>query len=78
MKTSEDYLNEAYSIIVQNQSNEHKDVDPVLLKAFKAYALQEVKKHLEIAAVNSTAFLDIHDYLHVNLKSITEIEINLT
>ena len=38
MKTAKDYLNEAYEIIVQNQSTDHKYVDPVLIKALEDYS----------------------------------------
>ena len=93
MKAAEDYLQEAYEIIVQNKSSEHEDVDPVLLKAFKNYALQEVKKHLEIASEKALIYQHSRDYKvgvkskivrqkimisEVHKESITDIEINLT
>ena len=45
-KTAEEYLQIAYEIILENQSDKHKDVDPVLLNAMQHYADQEVIKAL--------------------------------
>ncbi len=44
MKTSNEYLNEAYEIIKQNQSDKHEDIDPVLLKMMDDYANDKLHK----------------------------------
>lgn len=77
MKTVEEVLAQAYDLILKKGSDKHDDVDPILAGAMMAYAEQEVKKHLEIAAKEAYTK---HEYGYdvVDEESITGIKIELT
>lgn len=79
--TAKRYLDEAYSILREKQSSDHEVVDPVLIEAMRAYALQEVKKNLVIAADKAETKESIkHSAIYdaIDKESIINIQINLT
>ena len=76
MKTAYEILNKAYIQILENKSNLHQDIDPVLVEAMKEYAQQACEDLRERIAEESC--LDPNGMLlQVDKQSILETKIIL-
>lgn len=53
MKTAQEILKEAYSIIAENQDSSPEAVDPVLLKSMEEYAEQFKPKWIDTSTLHS-------------------------
>ena len=81
MKTAKEFIKNINNVEFDGKGDPLYSYDQLLL-AMKEYALQEVKKHLEIASENAVIDMPSHSHFHrtknVIKSSITDIQINLS